>query len=165
MLDPETTFTLPVRQISNGIVDAFTHVLEQYLTYPVNAPLQDRFAESILLTLKEEGPKAIQNPKDYDTMANFMWCATMALNGVIRTGVPTDWATHYIAHELTALHGIDHARTLAIVYPSLLRVKSDTKKKRCYSMEAACGALMLVQKMSVWKRQYRLLFPSLSHWT
>ncbi|WP_299821392.1 iron-containing alcohol dehydrogenase [uncultured Pontibacter sp.] len=130
ILDPETTYTLPVRQISNGIVDAYTHVLEQYLTYPVNAPLQDRMAESILLTLKEEGPKAVENPQDYDTMANFMWCATMALNGVIRVGVPTDWATHYIGHELTALHGIDHARTLAIVLPSLLRYKQETKKEK-----------------------------------
>lgn len=130
VLDPETTFSLPLRQISNGIVDAFTHVLEQYLTYPVNAPLQDRMAESILLTLKEEGPKAMQNPGDYDTMANFMWSATMALNGVIRVGVPTDWATHYIAHELTALHGIDHARTLAVVLPALLRYKSETKKEK-----------------------------------
>lgn len=130
VLDPETTYTLPLRQISNGVVDAFTHVLEQYLTYPVNAPLQDRMAEAILLTLKEEGPKAIQNPQDYDTMANFMWCATMALNGVIRVGVPTDWATHYIAHELTALHSIDHARTLAIVLPSLLRYKRESKKEK-----------------------------------
>lgn len=130
VLDPETTFTLPVRQISNGVVDAFTHVLEQYLTYPVNAPLQDRLAEAVLLTLKEEGPKAVRNPQDYDTMANFMWSATMALNGVIRVGVPTDWATHYIAHELTALHGIDHARTLAIVLPSLLRYKSENKKAK-----------------------------------
>lgn len=130
VLDPETTFTLPIRQISNGVVDAFTHVLEQYLTYPVNAPLQDHFAEAVLLTLKEEGPKAVQNPNDYDTMANFMWSATMALNGVIRTGVPTDWATHYIAHELTALHGIDHARTLAVVLPSLLRYKSESKKAK-----------------------------------
>ncbi|WP_266205389.1 iron-containing alcohol dehydrogenase [Pontibacter kalidii] len=130
VLDPETTFTLPVRQICNGVVDAFSHVLEQYLTYPVNAPLQDRFAEAILLTLKEEGPKALQNPQDYETMANFMWAATMALNGVIRVGVPTDWATHYIAHELTALHGIDHARTLAIVFPALLRYKSETKKEK-----------------------------------
>lgn len=130
VLDPETTYTLPLRQISNGIVDAFTHVLEQYLTYPVNAPLQDRMAEAVLLTLKEEAPKALENPQDYDTMANFMWCATMALNGVIRVGVPTDWATHYIAHELTALHGIDHARTLAIVLPSLLRYKQETKKEK-----------------------------------
>lgn len=130
VLDPETTFTLPARQISNGIVDAFSHVLEQYLTYPVNAPLQDRMAEAILLTLKEEGPKAVQNPQNYDTMANFMWAATMALNGVIRVGVPTDWATHYIGHELTALHGIDHARTLAIVFPALLRYKSETKKEK-----------------------------------
>ncbi|WP_347159140.1 iron-containing alcohol dehydrogenase [Pontibacter chitinilyticus] len=130
VLDPETTFTLPLRQISNGVVDAFTHVLEQYLTYPVNSPLQDRMAEAILLTLKEEGPKALDNPQDYDTMANIMWAATMALNGVIRVGVPTDWATHYIAHELTALHGIDHARTLAIVLPSLLRYKQETKKEK-----------------------------------
>ncbi|MEJ8802047.1 iron-containing alcohol dehydrogenase [Pontibacter sp. H249] len=130
ILDPETAFTLPQRQISNGVVDAFTHVLEQYLTYPVNAPLQDRMAEAILITLKEEGPKVIQNPQDYDAMANFMWCATMALNGVIRVGVPTDWATHYIGHELTALHGIDHARTLAIVLPSLLRYKLESKKEK-----------------------------------
>ncbi|MCJ8167367.1 iron-containing alcohol dehydrogenase [Pontibacter sp. E15-1] len=130
VLDPETTFTLPLRQVSNGIVDAFTHVLEQYLTYPVNAPLQDRMAESILLTLIEEGPKAIHNPQDYDTMANIMWSATMALNGVIRVGVPTDWATHYIAHELTALHGIDHARTLAVVLPSLLRYKGKEKREK-----------------------------------
>jgi NADP-dependent alcohol dehydrogenase len=130
ILDPETTFSLPLRQLSNGIVDAFTHVLEQYLTYPVNAPLQDRLAESILITLKEEGPKALQNPTDYDTAANIMWCATMALNGVIRVGVPTDWATHMIGHELTALHGIDHARTLAIVLPSLLRYKRDTKREK-----------------------------------
>ncbi|AKD04540.1 iron-containing alcohol dehydrogenase [Pontibacter korlensis] len=130
VLDPETTFTLPKRQISNGVVDAFSHVLEQYLTYPVNSPLQDRMAEAVLLTLKEEGPKAVQNPQDYNTMANFMWAATMALNGVIRVGVPTDWATHYIAHELTALHGIDHARTLAVVFPALLRYKSEDKKEK-----------------------------------
>ena len=130
VLDPETTFTLPLRQVSNGVVDAFTHVLEQYLTYPVNAPLQDHMAESVLLTLKEEGPRALQNPQDYDTMASFMWSATMALNGVIRVGVPTDWATHYIGHELTALHGIDHARTLAVVLPSLLRYKSEVKKEK-----------------------------------
>ncbi|MCC9135956.1 iron-containing alcohol dehydrogenase [Pontibacter silvestris] len=130
VLDPETCFTLPPRQISNGIADAFTHVMEQYLTYPVNAPLQDRIAEGILLTLIEEGPKVLKNPSDYDAMANFMWSATMALNGLISTGVPADWATHMIGHELTALHGIDHARTLAIVLPSLLRYKSEAKKEK-----------------------------------
>ncbi|TXK47946.1 iron-containing alcohol dehydrogenase [Pontibacter qinzhouensis] len=130
VLDPETTFSLPPRQISNGIVDAFTHVMEQYLTYPVNAPLQDRIAEGVLLTLIEEGPKVMQNPSDYNAMGNFMWSATMALNGLLSAGVPTDWATHMIGHELTALHGIDHARTLAIVLPSLLRYKSETKKEK-----------------------------------
>jgi NADP-dependent alcohol dehydrogenase len=127
VLDPETTFSLPPRQISNGIVDAYTHVMEQYLTYPVNAPLQDRMAESILQTLIEEGPKTLANPQDYDARANVMWCATMALNGLIGAGVPQDWATHMIGHELTALHGLDHAQTLAIVLPSILTIRRDRK--------------------------------------
>ncbi|MBD2563240.1 MULTISPECIES: iron-containing alcohol dehydrogenase [Nostoc] len=127
VLDPETTFSLPVRQISNGIVDAYVHVMEQYLTYPVNAPLQDRMAESILKTLIEEGPKTLANPQDYDARANVMWSATLALNGLIGAGVPQDWATHMIGHELTALHGLDHAQTLAIVLPSTLTIKRDRK--------------------------------------
>jgi NADP-dependent alcohol dehydrogenase len=127
VLDPETTFSLPPRQIGNGIVDAYTHVMEQYLTYPVNAPLQDRMAESILQTLIEEGPKTLANPHDYDTRANVMWSATLALNGLINAGVPEDWATHMIGHELTALHGLDHAQTLAIVLPSILTFQRDRK--------------------------------------
>jgi NADP-dependent alcohol dehydrogenase len=130
ILDPTKTYTLPVRQIGNGAVDAFVHVMEQYLTYPVNSPLQDRFAEGILQTLIEEGPKALANPQDYDVRANLMWCATMALNGLISTGVPQDWATHMIGHELTALHGIDHAQTLAIVLPSMLRIRKEAKRAK-----------------------------------
>jgi len=130
VLDPTTTFTLPVRQIGNGVVDAYAHVMEQYMTYPVNSPVQDRFAEGLLKTLIEEGPKALANPQDYDTRANIMWCATMALNGVISTGVPQDWATHMVGHELTALHGLDHAQTLAIVLPSMLRVRKEGKRAK-----------------------------------
>lgn len=130
VLDPATTFTLPLRQIGNGAVDAFVHVMEQYLTYPVNAPVQDRFAEGLLKTLIEEGPKALANPQDYEVRANLMWCATMALNGLISAGVPQDWATHMIGHELTALHGIDHAQTLAIVLPSMLRVRKEGKRAK-----------------------------------
>ncbi len=130
ILDPETTFSLPKRQIANGIVDAFSHVMEQYMTYPVNAPLQDRFAEGILLTLIEEGPKTLANPEDYDSRANMMWACTMALNGLIGVGVPQDWATHGIGHELTALFEIDHARTLAVVMPGLLTHKSEQKKEK-----------------------------------
>ena len=130
VLDPTTTFTLPVRQIGNGVVDAYAHVMEQYMTYPVNSPVQDRFAEGLLRTLIEEGPKALANPEDYDTRANIMWCATMALNGVISTGVPQDWATHMVGHELTALHGLDHAQTLAIVLPSMLRVRKESKRAK-----------------------------------
>lgn len=130
VLDPETVFSLPDRQVANGIVDAFIHVMEQYLTYPVNAPLQDRVAEAILLTLIEEGPKVLANRQDYDAAANFMWCATLALNGLIGAGVPQDWATHGIGHELTAYHGIDHARTLAIVLPALMDIRRKQKETK-----------------------------------
>lgn len=127
VLDPTTTYTLPAVQISNGVVDAFIHVIEQYLTYPVNAKVQDRFAEGLLLSLIEEGPSALKDPHNYAVRANIMWCATMALNGLIGAGVPQDWATHMIGHEITALHGLDHAQTLAIVLPALLTVKKAEK--------------------------------------
>jgi len=130
IIDPAVTFTLPARQVGNGIVDAFAHVLEQYLTYPANAPLQDRFAESILLTLIEEGPKTLANPADYDSRANLCWCASMALNGLIGLGVPQDWATHMVGHELTALRGLDHGQTLAVVFPGTLAERKQAKRAK-----------------------------------
>lgn len=130
VLDPEVIFSLPDRQVANGIVDAFVHVIEQYLTFPVDSPIQDRFSESILKTLIEEGPKVLANRTDYDAAANFMWSATMALNGLIGVGVPQDWATHMIGHELTAYHGIDHAQTLAIVLPGVMHIKRNEKKAK-----------------------------------
>lgn len=128
VLDPEVIFSLPEKQVANGIVDAFVHVIEQYLTFPVDSPIQDRFAESIIKTLVEEGPKVLANRNDYNAAANFMWSATLALNGLIGVGVPQDWATHMIGHELTAYHGIDHARTLAIVLPGVMHIKRNEKK-------------------------------------
>lgn len=128
--DPTVITSLPKRQIQNGVIDAFSHVLEQYLTYQHDAILQDKFAESILKTLIEIGPKVVENPEDYRLTSNFMWSCTMALNGLIAKGVPTDWVTHMIGHELTALYGIDHARTLAIIFPSLYRVMFDSKKEK-----------------------------------
>lgn len=130
VLDPTVTLTLPPRQVGNGVVDAFTHIMEQYLTYPVNAPVQDRFAEGLLLTLIEEGPKALATPEDVAVRANVMWCATLALNGLIGAGVPGDWATHMIGHEITALHGLDHAQTLAIILPAMMNVKRDRKRAK-----------------------------------
>jgi len=127
VLDPTTTYSLPPRQVANGIVDAFVHVVEQYLTYPARAALQDRFAESILKTLIEDGPKTLENPKDYDARASLIWCATMALNGLIGQGVPQDWSTHMIGHELTALYGLDHGQTLAIILPANMRVRQKNK--------------------------------------
>jgi NADP-dependent alcohol dehydrogenase len=128
--DPTVIQSLPKRQLQNGVVDAFTHVLEQYLTYPQEAMLQDRISEGILQTLVEIGPKVVENPIDYKLASNFMWCATMALNGLIQKGVASDWATHMIGHELTALYEIDHARTLAIIGPNLYRVMFDSKKEK-----------------------------------
>ena len=128
--DPTVLSSLPKRQLQNGVVDAFTHVLEQYLTYPHEGYLQDRIAEGILQTLLEIGPKVVENPTDYALASNLMWSCTMALNGLIQKGVPTDWATHMIGHELTALYGIDHARTLAIIAPNLYKVLFETKKEK-----------------------------------
>jgi NADP-dependent alcohol dehydrogenase len=128
--DPTVIHSLPKRQLQNGVVDAYTHVLEQYLTYPHDAILQDRIAESILQTLIEIGPAVVENPTDYKLASNFMWCCTMALNGLLNKGVPVDWATHMIGHELTALYNIDHARTLAIIGPNLYRVLFETKKEK-----------------------------------
>ena len=128
ILDPKVIQSIPKKQLANGITDAFTHVLEQYMTYPIGASLQDRFAESILQTLIEVGPVIIENPYHYETAANFMWSCTMALNGLIQKGVPTDWAIHAMGHELTVFFGIDHARTLAIIAPSHYRFNFETKK-------------------------------------
>ena len=128
--DPTVIQSLPKRQLQNGVVDAFTHVMEQYLTYPHDAYLQDRISEGILQTLIEVGPKVVENPNDYALASNFMWCCTMALNGLIQKGVPSDCATHMIGHELTALYHIDHARTLAIIGPNLYRVLFETKKAK-----------------------------------
>jgi NADP-dependent alcohol dehydrogenase len=130
ILDPTVTYSLPQNQIANGIVDAFIHTTEQYLTYPSNSPIQDRFAEGILKTLIEIGPQAMANPEDYQVRANLMWSCTMALNGLIGAGVPSDWATHMIGHELTAFFGLDHGVTLAIVLPALLREMKDDKREK-----------------------------------
>ena len=128
ILDPQVISSIPQRQLANGLTDAFTHVLEQYMTYPIGALLQDRFAESILQTLVEVAPKVMKDPSDYKAASNFMWSCTMALNGLIQKGVPTDWAVHAMGHELTALFGIDHARTLAVIVPSHYKFNFEAKK-------------------------------------
>ncbi|WP_324027199.1 iron-containing alcohol dehydrogenase [Maribacter sp. BPC-D8] len=130
ILDPQVIKSIPQRQLANGITDAFTHVLEQYMTYPIDALLQDRFAESILQTLIEVAPKVLKDPTDYKPAADFMWSCTMALNGLIQKGVPGDWAVHMMGHELTALFGIDHARTLAVIAPSHYKYNFEAKKEK-----------------------------------
>ncbi len=130
ILDPQVIKSIPQRQIANGLADSFAHVLEQYITYPAHAQLQDRFAESILQTIIEVAPAILKDPLDYNAASNFMWSCTMALNGLIQQGVPSDWAVHAIGHELTALFGIDHARTLAVIAPSHYKFNFDAKKEK-----------------------------------
>ncbi|NQZ22751.1 MAG: iron-containing alcohol dehydrogenase [Colwellia sp.] len=132
VLDPSVTLSLSDRQISNGVVDAFIHIIEQYLTYSVNGKVQDRFSEGLLQTLIEEGPKALSpaTKNDLEVRANIMWSATMALNGLIGAGVPQDWSTHMIGHELTGAFGIDHARTLSIVLPAVMKVRRTQKHEK-----------------------------------
>jgi NADP-dependent alcohol dehydrogenase len=127
ILDPQTTFSLPKEQIAYGICDTFVHVMEQYMTTAGQSPLMDRWAEGILNTLIEVAPKIARDQTDYNVMADFMLSATMALNGFIAMGVSQDWATHQIGHELTALHGISHGQTLAIVLPAMMRVLKNQK--------------------------------------
>lgn len=130
VLDPETTYSLPQSQTANGVVDAFVHVMEQYLTTRENAPVHDRYAEGLLSTLIEQGPVVLKQPQDYESRATIMWTANQALNGLIGMGVPHDWSTHMIGHEITALFGVDHARTLAIVLPSVMHVMREEKASK-----------------------------------
>ena len=130
MLDPTLTFTLPEKQVKNGVIDTFVHTTEQYLTYPVDGRIQDRFSEGILKTMIEIGKETVENPENYDIRANHVWASTLALNGLIGAGVPQDWATHLIGHELTAAYHLDQGITLAIVLPALLEVKKADKLEK-----------------------------------
>lgn len=130
ILDPEYTFSLPKTQVANGVVDTFIHTVEQYITFPAEGRFQDRTAEGILQTLIEIGKNTVDNPTDYDARANLVWCSTMALNGLIGAGVPQDWAIHMIGHEITALFGIDHAKTLAVITPAMWRVRREQKREK-----------------------------------
>lgn len=128
ILDPTRTYSLPIRQVVNGVADSFVHVMEQYMTYPAQGMVQDRYAEGLLSSILEISGKIVDAPEDYDLRANMMWVATQALNGLVGAGVPEDWTTHMIGHEITAKYHIDHARTLAIVFPALLKVRRDRKR-------------------------------------
>lgn len=130
ILDPTVTFSLPKTQVANGVVDTFIHTVEQYVTYPVDARFQDRTAEGILKTLIEIGKTTVEEPTNYDARANLVWCATMGLNGLIGAGVPQDWTTHMIGHEVTAMFGVDHGKTLAILQPAIWEVRKEKKRAK-----------------------------------
>ncbi|MDH6359247.1 iron-containing alcohol dehydrogenase [Parabacteroides sp. PF5-9] len=130
VLDPEVTYSLPAKQTANGVVDSFIHVIEQYLTYPVQAKVQDAFAESLMKIIVEEGLKVLDHPHDYEIRANLMWAATNALNGWIGQGVPQDWSSHRIGYALTAQFGLDHAETLAVILPGVMTYMQKAKEEK-----------------------------------
>lgn len=130
ILDPEVTYSLPEKQVANGVVDSFMHVMEQYLTYPVNAKVQDYFSESLLKVIYTEGRKVLKDPHNYDIRANLMWAASNALNLWIGMGVPQDWVAHRVGYSLTAQYGIDHAETLAIIYPGVMTYMKKEKEAK-----------------------------------
>lgn len=132
ILDPDVLKSLDDRQLANGLIDAFVHTCEQYITTKHNALAQDYYAEGILRGLVE----LANSYKKRDDMwyANLMWLANQALNGLIGLGVPQDWATHFIGHELSGLYGIDHARTLAIIQPNLLRELLEERSEKLLQM-------------------------------
>ena len=127
ILDPQTTFSLPPYQVACGLADTFVHVIEQYLTVTDIAPLMDRWAEGVLQTIVEVAPKVRADQSNYDAMAAYMLSATMGLNGFIAMGVPQDWATHMIGHEITALAGVTHGQTLVVVLPAVMDVMREQK--------------------------------------
>ncbi len=127
ILDPETTFSLPPFQVACGLADTFVHVMEQYLTITDCSPLMDRWAEGVVQTLVEVAPKVRADQHNYDAMATYMLSATMGLNGFVAMGVPQDWATHMIGHEITALAGITHGQTLVVVLPGVMNVMREQK--------------------------------------
>ena len=134
VLDPEVTYSLPARQVANGVVDSFIHVVEQYLTYPVNAKVQDAFSEGLMRVIHEEGLKVLDHPNDYDIRANLMWAATNALNVWIGQGVPQDWSSHRMGYSLTAQFGLDHAQTLAILLPGVMTYMFKEKQAKLARM-------------------------------
>ncbi|SEF47597.1 iron-containing alcohol dehydrogenase [Vibrio hangzhouensis] len=132
VLDPDAMKTLPEKQLVNGLVDAWVHVCEQYITSPTGHMVQEGYAEVLLRNLLELGAQF--NQRDDKWRANLMWTANQALNGQIGAGMPQDWATHMIGHELTALWGVDHARSLAIIQPALLRNQLEYKQAKIEQM-------------------------------
>jgi NADP-dependent alcohol dehydrogenase len=127
ILDPQVCYTLSEHQVACGLSDAFTHVLEQYITTCGQSRLMDRWAEGILQSVVEIAPLLKKDPKNYDLNADYMLCATLALNDMIRMGITQDWTTHMIGHELTALHGTTHGHSLAIVMPATMSVLREQK--------------------------------------
>lgn len=130
ILDPTYTFSVPKDQTIYGIVDMMSHVLEQYFHNAKNTPLQDRIAESILLTVMETAPKLLEDLDNYELRETILYSGTMALNGTLQMGLRGDWGSHNIEHAVSAVYDIPHAGGLAILFPNWMRHNVDTNVER-----------------------------------
>ncbi len=119
--DPTNTFTVSREQTTYGIVDMFSHVLEQYFSHTPNTALQERLCESVMSTIIEYAPRVLEHPQDETARETIMYCGTMALNGMIAMGMLGDWATHGIEHEVSAYYDIPHGGGLAILFPNWMK--------------------------------------------
>ena len=119
ILNPALTQTLPAFQSAAGITDIMAHLYERYLTNSIEVEVTDRLIEALLLTMKHEGPRVIENPDNYDARANIMWAGMMAHNNSCGVGRSQDWNSHTIEHELSALYDCAHGAGLAVTMPAV----------------------------------------------
>ncbi len=134
IVDPETLKTIPIRQRANALADIVVHCLEQYVTTPGQNRVLDRWAEGVILSTMEISSKVLSEDADYDTLCDYAYCATMALNNFLRMGITQDWVTHQIGHQLTALHGITHGESLTMIWTGTARVLREQKKGKLLQM-------------------------------
>jgi hypothetical protein len=137
IINPELTFTLPTYQTAAGIVDMMSHIFERYFTKSKNVILVDRLSEATMVTIIEAAKVIIKNPTDYEARATICWASTIAHNGSLGVGRGSDWATHRLEHELSAMYDITHGAGLAVMIPAYMRytVKSDIQRYRRFAIK------------------------------
>ena len=119
IVDPEVVRSVPLYQRANALADAYVHVLEQYVTTPGQNRILDRWAEGVLSSLREISADAMKEDPTYDTLCDYAYAMTMALNNFLRMGITQDWATHQIGHQITAYAGVTHGESLTMVWSAL----------------------------------------------
>lgn len=120
VMNPTLTFTLPAWQTACGITDMMAHIMERYFNNTEGTTVTDRISEGVLRAIIEEAPKVMKKPDDYEARANIMWAGTVAHNGLCGVGCTEDWVSHFMEHEISAIHDVSHGAGLAVVFPAWL---------------------------------------------